>query len=170
MEKWFWELIPELYVWKSCDFSKRSVFHYLYWAVTGPSCTGTRHRTPAVWQTHYRSSASARTGRSWRATSYVLWKEGDERWGKGGSRDEGKEMGEVYNRWRQRGKKWRKTDRRETYRLDLKLFHSSSYSILKQPQQGSTSNAQEKTGLRNQSWWIFTPHFHYNTAHITLYL
>lgn len=52
--------------------------HYLYWAATGPSCTGTRHRTPAVWQTRYRSSAFARTGRSWRATSYALWKEGEE--------------------------------------------------------------------------------------------
>lgn len=58
-------------------FLKRNASHYLYWAVTGPSCTGTRHRTPAVWQTHYRSSAFAHTGRSWRATSCALWKEGE---------------------------------------------------------------------------------------------
>lgn len=53
-----------------------NAFCYLYWAAAGPSCTGTRHRTPAVWQTRYRSSAFAHTGRSWRATSYDLWKEG----------------------------------------------------------------------------------------------
>lgn len=87
-------------VWEAQLWFLSDVHRYLYWAATGPSCTGTRHVTPAVWRTRYRSSASVRTGRSWRATSSALWEEGEGgRWrgekcgtgGDSGGRNRGKQ-------------------------------------------------------------------------------
>lgn len=110
---------------KHCyNWSKRNVSHYLCWAATGPSCTGTHHRTPAVWRTHYRSSASARTGRSWRATSFALWEE------TGGETDGG-----------------------DTYRLELPHSPCCSI-LYKHTQQGRAITVPEKTRLWNLSWWM----------------
>lgn len=83
---------------------------YQCWAATGPSCTGTPHRTPAVWQTHYRSSAFAHTGRSWRASSFARWKERE-----GQGREESEQ---VEDRGKTEGGGAEGVD---TYRLELTL-------------------------------------------------
>lgn len=115
-------------VWEARLWFLSDVHRYLYWAATGPSCTGTRHVTPAVWRTRYRSSASVRTGRSWRATSSALWEEGEGGGGEGRRVEQVETAGEETEE--NRGK-------RETQILSSELFNSSCYLIpSKQPPQG----------------------------------
>lgn len=112
-----WEVF--LHLWCIFFCCTWNVFCYLCWAVAGPSCKGTRRRTPAAWRTHYRSSASARTGRSWRAASCALWKR----------EEEGEETVERVER-KQR-QQWKKRQTAETYTgcMLISLSHSSCYSL-----------------------------------------
>lgn len=55
---------------------RRAAFTHLCWEATGPSCTDTRRGRPADEQTHWKSSASARTGQPCRVASSAPWRKG----------------------------------------------------------------------------------------------